>query len=242
LWAAAVALSLLMLALPLTSHNQRVGVGTTTNLPQIFPKTSSFSLASFRNTINSESSNSKTAKGNTIISASGSHAGRGSPTATSGSSLASTSSSDSASNNSSSSTSTGSSSSLSSSGSGSSIEISASASLVSLKVCSDSACNSAIGNLNWGSISPGGTATATVYVKNTGDSTSLTLIMQASNWNPTSASQYLTLSWDKQGTVLAPGQSTEATITLTVSSSIKGITSFNVQISISGTAKQKLIY
>jgi archaellum component FlaG (FlaF/FlaG flagellin family) len=102
-------------------------------------------------------------------------------------------------------------------------------------VYSDSACNSPIGNLNWGSISPGRTATATVYVKNTGDSSSLTLSIQAGNWNPTSASRYLTLSWDKQGTVLEPGQSTEATIALTASSSVTGIASFSVQISISGT-------
>ena len=225
-----------MLALPLTSHNQRVGVGTTTNLPQIFPKTSSFSLTSFRTTINSESSHSKTAKGNSIISASGSHAGRSLPTATSESGLASTSSSSSISTHSSSSASTGSSSSTSSSRvSISSIEISPSESLVGLKVCSDSACTIPIKNFNWGAISPGRTATTTVYIKNTEDSNSLTLSIQASNWNPTSASQYLTLSWDKQGTVLAPGQSTEATITLTVSSSITGITSFNVQISISGT-------
>jgi hypothetical protein len=102
-------------------------------------------------------------------------------------------------------------------------------------VYSDNACTSPTGNLNWGSISPGDTETATVYVKNTGDSNSITLSIQTSNWNPTSASHYLTLTWDKQGTVLAPGQSTEATITLTVSSSITGITSFSVQISISGT-------
>jgi hypothetical protein len=230
-----------MLALPLTSHHQRVGVGTTTNLPQIFPKTSSFSLTSFRTTINPESSHSKTAKGNSIISASGSHAGRSLPTATNESGLASTSSSSTSSSSSisthsSSSASTGSSSSTSSSRvSISSIEISPSESLVGLKVCSDSACTIPIKNFNWGAISPGRTATATVYIKNTEDSNSLTLSIQASNWNPTSASQYLTLSWDKQGTVLAPGQSTEATITLTVSSSITGITSFNVQISVSGT-------
>ena len=123
----------------------------------------------------------------------------------------------------------------SSSDSGLSIEVSAPASSADLQVYSDSACTSSIGNLNWGSISPGGTATTTVYVKNMGDSGSLTLSLQASNWVPTLAGRYLTLSWNKQGTVLEPGQSTEATITLTVSSSITGIASFSVQISISGT-------
>jgi len=123
----------------------------------------------------------------------------------------------------------------SSSDSTSSIQVSASGSSAGLKVYSDSACTSPVGSLDWGSISPGLTATTTVYVKNTGDSNSLSLSIQADNWNPTSAGSYLTLSWNKDGTVLAPGQSTEATIALTVSPSVTGITSFSVQISISGT-------
>ena len=123
----------------------------------------------------------------------------------------------------------------SSSDSTSSIQVSTSGSSAGLKVYSDSACTSPVRSLDWGSISPGLTATTTVYVKNTGDSNSLSLSIQADNWNPTSAGSYLTLSWNKDGTVLAPGQSTEATIALTVSSSVTGITSFGVQISISGT-------
>jgi hypothetical protein len=103
-----------------------------------------------------------------------------------------------------------------------------------LGVYSDSACTVPITTIDWGSISPGGTVTNTVYVKNTGGS-SLTLSMAASNWNPTSANGPLTITWNKSGTTLTSGQSTAATITLSVSSSITGITSFSVQITISGT-------
>lgn len=216
-----MAASLLVLASPLTLTScQRVFVDTITNFSHTSPATSSLSFSGSGNSVNSGSGS--------VIGASGSNVGSGLPTATGGSSSASTGSN---------SSSTGSSSSASnSSGSSSSIEISGSASSAGLKVYSNSACTSSTVSLNWGSISPGGTATATVYVKNTGNSDSLTLSIQASNWNPTSASRYLTLSWNKQGTVLAAGQSTEATITLTVSSSITGITSFSVRISISGTS------
>ncbi|MCW4003170.1 MAG: hypothetical protein NWE95_04565 [Candidatus Bathyarchaeota archaeon] len=106
----------------------------------------------------------------------------------------------------------------------------------SLGVYSDSACTVPLTALDWGSLSPGGTVTKNVYLKNTQGTATLTLGMTTSNWNPTSANGPITVTWNKQGTTLAPGQSTAATLTLTVSSSISGITSFNVQIAITGTA------
>jgi hypothetical protein len=225
LWVTVVAVSLLVLAPPLISYYQSVGANT------IFPKTSSltssFGLTVFRTAINSVFSHLKAVGGNTIIGTFGFNTEKHFPKTKSGSGSASAASSGSAS--------TFSSTTSSSSGYGSSIEISSFAYSADLKVYSNSPCNSSIVNLNWGSISPGGTATKTVYVEKTGASDSLALSIQASNWNPTSAGRYLTLSWNKQGTVLAPGQSTDATITLTVSSGITGIKSFSVQISISGT-------
>lgn len=105
-----------------------------------------------------------------------------------------------------------------------------------LGVYSDSACTTSLSTIDWGTITPGNTVTKTVYVKNTGTGTSLALSMATSNWSPASASTYMTISWNRQGTTLAPGVSTAATITLTASSSTVDITSFSVQISITGTA------
>jgi hypothetical protein len=103
-----------------------------------------------------------------------------------------------------------------------------------LSLFSDSACTVPLTTLNWGSISPGGTVTKTVYIKNTGG-TSMSLGLTASNWNPSSANGPLTISWNKNGAVLASGQSTAATISLAVSSTASGISTFSVQINISGT-------
>jgi len=101
-------------------------------------------------------------------------------------------------------------------------------------VYSDSACTTTMTSITWGSVAPGGSATQTVYVKNTGTG-SMSLSLAVSNWSPSGASTYITISWNQQGTQLSAGQSVAATITLTVSSSITGITSFSNTITISGT-------
>ena len=108
------------------------------------------------------------------------------------------------------------------------------ATTANIGVYSDAACTNPLTNINWGSRSAGNTATQTVYVKNTGTS-SLTLTLATTNWNPTVASNYITVSWNRQGTLLTAGQSTTATITLTVSQSITGVTTFSNTITISGT-------
>ena len=105
-----------------------------------------------------------------------------------------------------------------------------------LGLYSDSNCVNSLSALDWGEITPGNNLTRTVYVKNTGTGTSLTLNISTSSWNPTIANGPITISWDKEGTRLAPMQSTRAVITLASSSSIVDVTSFSVQILISGTA------
>ena len=104
-----------------------------------------------------------------------------------------------------------------------------------LNIYSDSACTIPITTINWGNISAGGSNSQTVYVKNTGSGVSLTLNMTTSNWTPSNANNYITITWNQETTRLQPAQSVAATITLNVSSSIIDINSFNVQISITGT-------
>jgi hypothetical protein len=102
-------------------------------------------------------------------------------------------------------------------------------------VFSNSACTNSLTTIPWGTITAGGSTTQTIYVKNTGTGT-LTLGLSTANWTPAEASTYITVSWDKQGTQLSAGQSTQATVTITVSSSISSITNFSNTISISGTS------
>ncbi len=102
-------------------------------------------------------------------------------------------------------------------------------------VYSNAACTTMITGINWGSVSAGSSVCQTFYVKNTGTG-SITLSLSTNNWAPAAVDGYITVTWNQAGTVLKAGQSVAATITLTASPSINGITTFNNIISISGTA------
>jgi hypothetical protein len=105
---------------------------------------------------------------------------------------------------------------------------------VNLGVYSDSECTQTATALNVGSLSPGGTATQTVYIKNTGNIPE-TLTMTTGNWNPANANNYLTLSWNQQNTVLNAGQTIQATLTLTVAANTGSLTTFSCDVTLTGT-------
>lgn len=104
-----------------------------------------------------------------------------------------------------------------------------------LGIYSNSACTTPLSSINWGTLTLGGNTTQMVYLKNTSSGLSLALNMTTSNWTPASANGPITLTWNKEGTRLNPGQSVAANLTLAVSSSIIDISSFNTQITITGT-------
>lgn len=104
-----------------------------------------------------------------------------------------------------------------------------------ISVYSDFACTKPLTSLDWGTLVAGGSTTNTVYIKNVG-ATTLTLSMQPTNWNPTNANGPLTVTWDKNSAALPPGQSDTAVLRLAVSPSITGISTFSVDVTISGTA------
>jgi hypothetical protein len=102
-------------------------------------------------------------------------------------------------------------------------------------VYSDSACTQSLTSISWGTISPGASVTRTVYVRNIG-TTSVTLSMSQTNWNPETANGPINLVWNQESTVLNANQVATATLTLSTSSTVNGITTFSVDIVISGTA------
>jgi hypothetical protein len=84
-------------------------------------------------------------------------------------------------------------------------------------------------SINWGTISPANSVTRTVYVKNLG-TTQVTLSMSGENWTPASANGPITVTWNREGTTLGANEVAIATLTLSVSSNISGITTFSVDI------------
>ena len=101
-------------------------------------------------------------------------------------------------------------------------------------VYSDSACTQSLTSISWGTVSPGGAVVRTVYVKNVGTA-QVTLSMTKANWSPANANGPITLSWNQEGAVLAANQVANATLTLSASSSISGITTFSMDVVITGT-------
>ena len=102
-------------------------------------------------------------------------------------------------------------------------------------VYSNSACTQIATNVDWGSLNGGGTANATVWIKNTGNS-NVKLNMTAVNWSPANASLWMTLTWNQEGKTLAPAQVVQANLVLTVNASVDvNISDFAFNIVISGT-------
>jgi hypothetical protein len=105
-----------------------------------------------------------------------------------------------------------------------------------IAIYSNSGCTTPVNAINWGSVEPGGSTSQTIYVEDTG-SLSMTLSITVSNWNPSTAGSYITVTWNGKGQTIQPGVSGAyaVTLTLTVSPSITAVTSFSNSIMISGT-------
>jgi hypothetical protein len=105
---------------------------------------------------------------------------------------------------------------------------------VNVGVYSDATCTDPVSSITWGALNPGASAVQTVYVKNTGTMTE-TLNMTSTGWTPSTCSTYMTLTWTAEGASVTAGNDVQANVTLTVSSSITGITAFSFNITITGT-------
>ena len=105
---------------------------------------------------------------------------------------------------------------------------------IGVGVYSDSGCTNKLSSIDWGTLEPGANKNVTTYIRNEGTST-MTLSLSTSNWNPTSASQYITLSWDYGGKSLAVNEVLKVIFTLKISASTTGITSYSFDITITGT-------
>lgn len=105
---------------------------------------------------------------------------------------------------------------------------------VNVGVYSDSGCDQNLTSIDWGSVYPGGSVSRTIYVKNTGNAP-ITLSMTTTAWNPTVAAGQINVTWDKENAVLNAGQSTSATLSLSVSQNVSGVTSFSMNIIVSGS-------
>jgi hypothetical protein len=104
---------------------------------------------------------------------------------------------------------------------------------LNVSVFQDSACTQSLSTLNWGKLRPGSSVNRTIYVKNTGNA-AVTLNMTVTSWSPTAAASYITLTWNRQGTILSEGNSVSALLVLSISANVNGFTDFTCTTTIAG--------
>jgi hypothetical protein len=114
------------------------------------------------------------------------------------------------------------------------VPLSGTISAVNLGVYTDSGCTHSATSLAAGAINPGDTTTQTVYIKNTG-TVPETLTMTVNNWSPANADSSITLTWNRQNTVLDAGDSIQATLTIIVAANPGSLTTFSCDVTFTGT-------
>jgi len=93
----------------------------------------------------------------------------------------------------------------------------------------DESCSKPVTSIDWGMVEPGSQKNQSVYIRNEGNA-DITLSLNTENWNPASASNYITLTWDYDNRTLAPNQVIAVTLTLSVLSNITEVESFTFTI------------
>jgi len=105
---------------------------------------------------------------------------------------------------------------------------------VGLGIYWDLQCKNVTSSIDFGLLEPGSDKDFTLYLRNEGN-TVLILNMTSKNWSPTEAGNYMSLTWNREGQQVSSDQVISFVITLSVSSNIQDISSFSLDITISGT-------
>jgi hypothetical protein len=95
----------------------------------------------------------------------------------------------------------------------------------------DSALTNSVASIDWGTLDLGASKEVTVYIRNEGNS-AVSLTLNTANWSPSTASTYVTLTWNYGGQSISAGVAVQVKLTLSVSASATGITNFSFDISI----------
>jgi hypothetical protein len=105
---------------------------------------------------------------------------------------------------------------------------------VSVGVYWDRDCTSPVESIDWGSISPGSSETASIFVRSEADA-DVRLSLNTTGWKPTHASEYIFLDWNYTSWSLRLEGAAHTTLSLSVSPRITNVTDFSFDIVISAT-------
>lgn len=91
-----------------------------------------------------------------------------------------------------------------------------------------------VSSIDWGTFDPGTNKSGVVYIKNEGRK-AVSLSFQTSNWNPSDASDYISVNWDYGRQFIDAGEIIPIIFTLSISASIEGIETFSFDITITAS-------
>ena len=106
--------------------------------------------------------------------------------------------------------------------------------LMGVGVYKDVNCTVAVLEIDWGIVEPGQQKNFSAYVKNESN-VPITLTMYAEDWNPATASSFISLSWNYSGNEIPVDGSIPVTFVLNVDPATSGIDAFSFTIVIIGS-------
>jgi hypothetical protein len=95
-------------------------------------------------------------------------------------------------------------------------------------------CTVPVTHIDWGELTPGSTKDAVVFLRNEELNGSCYPNMWTASWTPSEGANYIALSWDCGGKTIDPDETLQATFTLKVSRSIRGVDDFDFTIIVFG--------
>jgi hypothetical protein len=104
---------------------------------------------------------------------------------------------------------------------------------IGVEIYADQALTQILEEIAWGTLDPGETKTFNAWVKNTGNDAQK-LVMWTENWNPTTAFDSISLTWNYDDSWIPVGDSIPVVFTLTVDPNVTGVTSFSFDIWVKG--------
>ena len=95
-------------------------------------------------------------------------------------------------------------------------------------------CTVAVTHIDWGELTPGSAKDVVVFLRNEELNGSCYLFMWTANWTPPEGASYIALSWDCRGKTIGLDETLQATFTLKVSRSVRGLADFSFSIIVFG--------
>lgn len=101
----------------------------------------------------------------------------------------------------------------------------------------DQNCTKPVTSINWGVLSPGENKSITLYVRNE-NNINITLMIDAINWKPEEAREFLTLSYAQNNITIEPQKPIKVILILQIKQDIENIKEFSFDILFEGKSQE----